>query len=273
MIPFAGRPDNGATSATPYKSGPSAGSSGAPSLAELRNPTLVNSQISQQTNVTTSLPLMIRPWQDGYEKQFNQGSILFVHKEEGAQRMSTVADLPLMNYIMEKAHSTTPPQQPMYANTKKVDTLQGRGGWNLFGILRNDMLADSSLQKLLNIDVFGRAMIANIFGQLKRGDLVGLALMEIDCGKKNFGFVEPNGQKNPANLIGTSKVLQFVPTVNHKTIANFLTQGEEEKFEAHYPLGIVSHAVGRVPLTGQIITALRNQSMYTLLPRIEILMI
>ena len=38
------------------------------------------------------------------------------------------------------------------------------------------------------------------------------------------------------------------------------------------PLGMVSHAVARVPSVGQIKEALRNQDKFTLLPRVEILL-
>ena len=160
MISMQGRPDPGVSSVSAYKSGPRQGSTSAPSLSELRNPTLVNSKISIDTNVTSSVPLLIRPWLDGYEKQFAQGSILFVNIDDKAHRLSTVADLPTMNYIIENAKRIlNAPTQSMYTNCLSKELLLKRG-WNLFGILRNDMMEDSQLQKLLNVDVFGRAMIA-----------------------------------------------------------------------------------------------------------------
>lgn len=287
MISMNGRPDSGVSSVSAYKKGPRQGSSSVPSMAELRNPTLVNSQISQQTNVTTSLPLMIRPWLDHYEAQFAQGSIIFVNIDSRAHRLSTVADLPTMNYIMENAHRTSnPPTQDMYKNTLELQVLQSKG-WNLFGIMRNDMAADSQLQKLLNIDVFGRAMIGNIFGPLHRGDLVGLAVKRINC-KTYGGFMQPNGHLMPSVVIGNegngkgnTGILQFVPTINGKLVdVSFKENATEEdkkaarlNYEAHYPLGIVTHAVGRVPNVGQRKLALRSQNHFTLLPRIEILMI
>ena len=275
MISMNGRPDNGVSSARAYKSGPRQGSSSAPSIAELRNPTLVNSQISQQTNVTTSLPLIIRPWLDSYEAQFAQGSILFVHKEQKAHRLATVADLPTLNYIMENANrqsNLNQPTQAMYKNTLTVPIFQKKG-WNLFGVMRNDMDADSQLQKLLNVDVFGRSMIANIFGPLKRGDHVGLALKRIKTDLEYNGFVQPSGNILPSVIINqpADGILQLVPTINGKLADP--TSDDALDYEVHYPLGVVTHAVGRVPNLGHRKYALRSQAKYLKLPRVEILMI
>jgi len=273
-----GRPDNGVSSARAYKSGPRQGSSSAPSIAELRNPTLVNSQISQQTNVTTSLPLIIRPWLDSYEAQFAQGSILFVNKEQKAHRLATVADLPTLNYIMENANrqaNLNKPTQSMYTDTLSVQTFQKKG-WNLFGVMRNDMDADSQLQKLLNVDVFGRSMIANIFGPLKRGDHVGLALKQIRTDLEYNGFVQPSGNILPSVIIDHASnpngILQLVPTINGK-LADVSDPDDALDYEVHYPLGVVTHAVGRVPNLGHRKYALRSQAKYLKLPRVEILMI
>ena len=124
MISMQGRPDPGVSSVSAYKSGPRQGSTSMPSLSELRNPTLVNSKISMDTNVTSSVPLLIRPWLDGYEKQFAQGSILFVNIDEKAHRLSTVADLPTMNYIIENAKRIlNAPTQSMYTNCLTKETL------------------------------------------------------------------------------------------------------------------------------------------------------
>ena len=105
MISLTGRPDTGASSATAYKSGPRQDYNGLPTAATLRNPTLSISKISMDTNVTTSLPIMVRPWADGYEKQFAQGSILFVLCDDKQNRLETVADVPTLNFMLEEAHN------------------------------------------------------------------------------------------------------------------------------------------------------------------------
>lgn len=269
-------PDSGVDSVRAYKSGPSAGPSGPPSVSQLLRPNLVTTKISLDTNVTTSVPIMIRPWLDKYEKQFVQGSILFAHCDQQAHRLATVADLPTMNYLLENNFHQSlnvPGAQKSSIYVDGYDKFVGKDGWNMFGILRNDMLAESNLQKLLNCDVFGRAMVGNIFGKLKRGDHVGLALVEIDIEKVHQGFVLPNGQILPAGVISRptkKKILQIVPTVNKKIV---LKQAKDERVLGRIPLGIVSHAVAKLPSEGLRTRALRSQQHHILLPLIEILMI
>ena len=284
MISMNGRPDSGATSATAYKSGPRQGSSSAPSYAELRNPTLSATKISLDTNATTSLPLLIRPWLDGYEKQYSQGSLLFVNQDQQSHRMSTVTDLPTMNFMLEacqRQFGEDLVSAPMYKSCKTSRGLQGPNGWNFFGVLRNDMMADSTLQKLLNVDVFGRAMVANIFGKVCRGDHVGLALIRVNTAAIYNGFMQPAGNLQPKAIIKgmgpdgdgilQKGVLQFVPTVNGKI--NCIADCDNKDIDLHIPLGVITHAVGRQPNQGQRVSSLRSQTHYLLLPRIEILMI
>ena len=271
MISLNGRPDNGASSATAYKSGPRQGSSGIPSIGEMRNPTQRISKISIDTNVTTSLPIMIRPWLDRYEKQFAQGSILFVYCDNKQNRLETVADIPTLNYLLEEAHNTQ--KQHTTGMFHELKT-QFEGKMNLFGILRNDMMADSSLQKLLNVDVFGRSMVANLWGKLKRGDHVGLVLKKVDPGARYQGFVQPDNSVLPSVIITKpgDGIMQILPALNGD-IVDENDENEKKNYMLYMPLGVVSHAVARVPSMGHRKNALRSQSHYTLLPRIEILMI
>ena len=148
--------------------------------------------------------------------------------------------------------------------------------WNLFGVVRNDLLANSSLQKLYNCDVFGRAMIANIFGKLSRSDHVGLALIETDCAKQfNSIFYSPNGRPDAGvKTQGTGKKhLQVVGTTNGKINDFILSKDPDLKILREYPLGVVSHAVAKIPTQGNILMSLRNQDKFLLLPRVEILLI
>lgn len=276
MIAFNGRPDPGSSSEKPraYKSGPSQGSSQAPSYAELKRPTLSTSTISLDTNVTTSVPIMVRPWLDGWEKNIRQGSFLFVLKTINSRQMHVCADLPTINYLLERSFSQFPDDQRQdEVHAKKLSDLK----WELFGIVRNDLMAESSLQKLYNVDVHGRAMVANIFGKLKRSDHVGLALVEVPAGLyyQNM-FLLPNGNARPGSLTSRdgpnpAKHLQIIGTINGKIDKAFDLPGVEVL--KHYPLGVVSHAVAKIPTQGSIKRSIRNQDQFTLLPKIEILMI
>ena len=143
--------------------------------------------------------------------------------------------------------------------------------------MRNDMMANSMLQKLYNCDVFGRSMMANIFGdKLKRGDLVGLAVVEVpDLRVLYQSFMQPDGSALPGAVIADSKkVLQVCGTHNGKpNLSNGKPNLTNVKVLHHIPLGVVSHAVAKVPSSGFIKRALRESEQFKLLPRIEVLMI
>lgn len=276
MISLSGRPDPGISNAATTGSlrdpgGPRAGSTAPPSFSELRNPTLTNSKITYDSNTTASLPLLIRPWSQGYEQGFRQGSLIFAAEADCNPQMCTAADLPTLNYLLENAALTDADrrlQDKIIPAQADLDDLLKK--WKFFGVMRNDMMANSMLQKLYNCDVYGRSMVANIFGsKVKRGDTVGLAMVKLDIRPIYSSFVQPEGALLPAALTGKSncEIIQICGTVNEKPIA---IEGEVLH---HIPLGVVSHAVTKKPSDSFILRALRERDQYTLLPRIEVLLI
>jgi hypothetical protein len=283
---------------TAYKRGPSADRGGID--AALSNPTLVTSQISLQSNVTTSLPLLIRPWSQGWEQKFNVGSIIFVHKSGEDKRMSTGLDIPCLNYILQQANRSVGRQNYNLENNDMYDAIpqetedhknfeltMGNFKFGFFGVIRNDMMADSTLQKLYNLDVFGRTMVANIFSEqkLKRSDKVGLAVVLMNTDKAYSFFEQPDGSRIP-NIVTGSYSLQVIgtkdgllcgysdkPSKDNPHGKNNV--GDDQtvvRILRMIPLGVVSHAVAKVPSLGQIKAALRNQDKFTNLPRIEVLL-
>lgn len=277
MISLGGRPDSGLSNAATTGSlrgtgGPRAGSTAPPSFAELRNPTLSNSKISYDSNTTASLPLLVRPWSQGYEQGFRQGSLIFVADADCNAQMCTAADLPTLNFLIENARLDPADQSRRLQDKilpKNLEDLLEK--WKFFGVMRNDMMANSMLQKLYNCDVYGRAMVANIFGsKLKRGDLVGLAVVEISNIRDQYQmYIQPDGGLLPSALIADGRnLLQIVGTVNGvcKTMPTAQIQHK-------IPLGVISHAVAKVPSNTFILRAMRETEQYMLLPRIEILMI
>jgi hypothetical protein len=289
-----GKPDIGSSTLSAYKRGPGPDKPGINNA--LSNPTLSTSQISLQSNVTTSLPILIRPWSQGWEKNFNAGSVLFVHRSNDDLRMSTAMDVPCFNFIMQSAQRRVGDMNQITSNPlyPKMSSIAAAGGltngnfpFGMFGVVRNDMLADSSLQKLYNCDVFGRTMMANIFAghALKRGDMVSLALVKMDCSKEYSYFIQPEGTRMP-NLVTEAEAVQVVgmcnglicghssqPDITHPSGKNNVGGNNIVKeILKVIPLGLVSHAVARIPSCGQIKEALRNQDKFTLLPRIEVLL-
>jgi hypothetical protein len=275
MISLTGRPDPGISNAATTGSlrdsgGPRAGSTAPPSFSELRNPTLTNSKITYDTNTTASLPLLVRPWSQGYEQGFRQGSLIFAAEADCNPQMCTAADLPTLNFLLENAALTDPDrrlQDKLLPAKGDLDDLLRK--WKFFGVMRNDMMANSMLQKLYNCDVYGRSMIANIFGEkVKRGDIVGLAMIKLNIRPVYSQFVQPEGALLPAALTGTPcEIIQVCGTVNEQPI------GLSGDVLHHIPLGVVSHAVTKKPSDSFILRALRERDQYTLLPRIEVLLI
>jgi len=279
MISLTGRPDPGISNAATTGSlrdsgGPRAGSTAPPSFLELRNPTLTNSKITYDTNTTASLPLLVRPWSQGYEQGFRQGSLIFAAEADCNAQMCTAADLPTLNFLLENAALTDTDrrlQDKLLPAKADLDDLLRK--WKFFGVMRNDMMANSMLQKLYNCDVYGRSMIANIFGsQVKRGDTVGLAMVKLNIRPTYTQFVQPEGALLPAALTTDSiskecVIIQVCGTVNEQPI------GLSGDVLHHIPLGVVSHAVTKKPSDSFILRALRERDQYTLLPRIEVLLI
>lgn len=272
MIPLTLKPDSGLSNAATTGSlrgtgGPRAGSTAPPSFQELRNPTLTNQKITYDTNTTGSLPLMVRPWSQGFEQGFHQGSCIFAGPD-CSRHMCTAADIPTLNYLLETSKAQDSIKEPLDKMCPK-SLKQLLDDWRLFGVMRNDMMANSMLQKLYNCDVFGRAMVANIFGsKLKRGDTLGLAVQEVTNIRQRYRmYVHPNGNLLPGSVITDNEMLQIVGTVNGKC------QYAKGRLLHRIPLGVVSHAVAKVPSNSFIMRALRESDQYTLLPRIEILMI
>lgn len=283
MLQFNQRPDPGVSSLSAYKRGPSDDRNS--TVSALRNPTLSTSTISLQTNTTTSLPFLIRPWSDGWHQKFTEGSILFCNKGGTDSRMTTAVDIPSMNYLCQQAVSLLPNAKKgdndLYPDPNKSYN-NANFKYGFLGVIRNDLLADSTLQKLYNVDVFGRSMIGNIFSdqQMKRGDLVGLAIVKMDVHKNYNYFYRPEGTTMPASIT-KNLAYQVVGTCNglicghhdKKHKLNHVGKAFIIKEVVYtFTLGTISHAVARVPGLGQIKEALRNQDRFGLLPRVEVLL-
>jgi hypothetical protein len=250
---------------------------------------------------------MVRPWSEDYQQKFKEGSILFVYAGDHTSRMCVAADIPVLNYMCDKAGSVMPGIQtivnnngqfPKYDSTKSpigIDPKTMNFKWNYVGVVRNDLMTGQSLTKLYNVDVHGRSNIANIFGPLKRGDVVGLALVKMDVNLVYKAHVRPNGQALPSAVTG-AQCLQIVGTINgilapyslystegNNISADGVTKYRVSKLDAStsghiheifkmWPIGIVSHAVARVPSDAMITRACRDQDQFILLPRVEVLL-
>ena len=161
-----------------------------------------SSQIHTQSNNTTSLPLMVRPFVDGSHHNLQQGDILFV-KKKAERYLSTVKNIFMLNH-----HLVTLAKQDVEKALKEARE------WMFYGFYRNETNVTNAPmpgtyyppsqhknhQSLINVDVFGRSNIINIFGDPEKrttrcmsGDLVGLALYSSTDDKKVMYLPTHNG--------------------------------------------------------------------------------
>ena len=145
--------------------------------------------VDMASNSTSSLPVQARPWSPQCAVgDFSPGALLFVRKDLEHASYKSVADLPTANWLLRDARSSlaasgASPEGDMGAESHagKNGWMADKGGWNFMGSLRNKYLAPGSLVTLMNVDVFGRSKIGNIFSKkLQTGDRVGIALVPVN---------------------------------------------------------------------------------------------
>lgn len=154
-------------------------------------------------NPTGSIPLMVRPWKELYEKDYAPGCLIFCKQNKtGRSPLITCADLPTMNFLL----------------TEQGADLLKCTDYEFLGIFRNDAgkqvdhmgfpMYTNIKQRLIQCDVYGRAKVANMWtGKLRTGDSLEICLVI-----KNITLVKkPNrsGRQMPER-----PCFQLVPTVN-----------------------------------------------------------
>ena len=79
-----------------------------------------------ETNPTGSIPLMIRPWADHYEKDYAPGCLIFCKQEKkGRSSLITCADVPTVNFLF--AQEAVDPDKALKSDD-----------YEFFGVFRND---------------------------------------------------------------------------------------------------------------------------------------
>ena len=257
-------------------------------------PPTVGSQISVQsrstvkyleTNPTGSIPIMIRPWLEHFEKDYAPGSIIFCKQDKsGRSPLITCADVPTLNYLFHRGRNGVGEERDLI----------NPDDFEFFGVFRNDAGKQvdhlgfprytNPKQRLIQCDVYGRAKVANFFGnKLRTGQRVGIALV-----RKTVSFCKmPN--RHSRNLPANAPVWQLVPMVNDcipgtDTVIGAATPGQDDAatlannaneglYVKRWHIGVVSQSAYEPPTGGKINLALYDSQQRTDLPQIEILMI
>ena len=240
---------------------------GRPSVNALQNPTLHNSVPEVMVNSTARAPLFVRPFIRGFEKQYSEGDVLFVRRDD-ARSSSThnmVANIPVLNHLLRTTKIDNESEDLKY---KTVDDVLL--DWNYFGVLNNDMDTGSKWQRLLNVNVRGRSRIARLWQptdengverRLTRGDMLWLGFIK-KSNKKAKIFFDPNGMR--AAMPKNTDYIEVRATMD----------GCQEFQDAEHliPVGLVSQVTMRKP--NQVV--IRKAHMVTEickgLERIEVLM-
>lgn len=240
-----------------------------------------------ETNPTASIPLMVRPWQEHYEKDFAPGCVIFCKQDKaGRSPLITCADVPTLNYLFFEGRNGIGEEK----NKINPDDFE------LFGVFRNDAGKQvdhlgyprytNPKQRLIQCDVYGRSKVANFWGRkLRTGQRLGLALVV-----KSMTMVkQPN--RHPRNMLNRAYIFQLVPTVNECLVGkstplqparvmnpeNYLVKDmvieSSNQFVKHWHLGVVSQSAYEPPTDAKISLALHDSQQRTDLPQIEILMI
>jgi len=225
-----------------------------------------------ETNPTGSIPVMIRPWAEHYEKDYAPGSLIFCKQDKkGRSSLITCADVPTMNFLFTQS-------------AIDADKMVKPEDYEFFGVFRNDAGKQvdhlgfprytNPKQRLIQCDVYGRAKVANFWGKkLRTGQRVGLALVW----KKVSWMKQPN--RHSRTLAQPEVVLQIIPTVNEcfvetdKKVPAALNEGEIDAYVKKWHVGVVSQAAYEPSTKGKIALALYDSQQRTDLPQIEILMI
>ena len=234
-------------------------------------------------NPTGSIPLLIRPWKELYEKDYAPGCLIFCKQEKtGRSPLITCADLPTMNYLLTAGYGADGEETLTYKD------------YEFLGIFRNDAgkqvdhmgfpMYTNIKQRLIQCDVYGRAKVANMWGGTKlcTGDSLEICLVVKDVAMKK----KPNrsGRSMPRQ-----RRFQLVPTVNGKDPvtkaevqdagrraggdANAYGAGDVGKYVRMWRIGIVSQAAYEPPTKANIKLAMHDSQQRTHLPQIEVLMI
>jgi hypothetical protein len=262
-----GTPTRGSVNSAPpfsFGSSPGIGAdySQRPSVAALQNPTMHNKVPEAMVNPTARAPLFVRPFTRGFEKEYSEGDILFVRRDDSraSSTHNVVANLPVLNHLLR---TTKVDGSDILKYTSLAKIL---ADWNYFGILNNDMDTGSKWQRLLNINVRGRSRVARLWkpdgnGILQRGQMLWLGIFESKV-KRNETFCGPKGMREPMKK-GTT---YFEVCATMDCCATF------EQAQYLLPVGIVSQVTLRKPTDVMIQKAHSVTETCKSLERIEVLM-
>lgn len=229
---------------------------GLPTVQSLTNPSIRTSVTDLQTNSTAAVPIFAKPFIREWEKDYVEGDLLFVKKENqvsGSGRnvtMHTVCNIPVLNYILRTKKDTNDDGQEgdqlYYSNTDRIFE-----DFNWLGVMLNDMDGGSQYQRLLNVTVRGRCRVPTYWrhpvsensrmGGITKGDIVWLGLKRIEKQGQTVVEFTPKKMRETIRAI-VPFYYKVVPIVEPKDIVMDPNNPTDwDLSEVRIPIGVVHH--------------------------------
>lgn len=223
---------------------------GLPTVSSMLNPSISTSVTDLQTNSTAAAPLFCRPFTREWEKEYSEGDILFVKREDLGQgngnrpnarniTMNVVANIPVMNYILRTTETED--------GDKKYNTIDAiQNDWGFFGVMLNDMDTGSTFQRLLNVTVRGRCRapmywpvggVGGAWGNnsATKGTIVWLGYKRVEA-TKSYSIATP--AKNGLDQVQLGEVFYELTPVLENSV-EWKEMAVQEGGSYFFPVGVI----------------------------------
>jgi hypothetical protein len=209
--------------------GPSSGKgSGAPNFQEFLNPNLSNAARSGMGNGVVSYPFLTRPFRSGGGVPAEGEPVFTIRqsaKKAGAGFLITALPLTYLNTkLYEAAATRSAAGGPLTGNNlatalDRINSAEGDGTLSFLGVMRNEAIAPSRHQKLINVDIRGRSRIRNYWHRdIRGGTKLYLILKRTTVG--DYTVYKPQGRKPSAGM----PIAKVVPVTRNK-LAEMMEDG------------------------------------------------
>lgn len=216
-------------------------------------------------NPVATYPFLVRRWQEGWERGFHPGDLMFIYnKDTPSARTVVLANLPTLNHIMAADDMSTEYQDPL--------------NWTYIGVMRNSAVASGrhptgtkprggnsfSAERIINIDVRGSTRMFNYWEKAEPGKHVYLVWrkMLLDTRyTRDSNRVFPNGDSDAAMKLtdddpSNKEVYQLLPyTKGHNFPQDRIFWNNDasvhhtRKFERPIRVGFVFQGIGNGELS------------------------
>ena len=247
--------------------------SGAPSFQEFLNPNLHNAARSGLGQGVVSYPFLTRPFRSGGGVPVEGEPVFTIRqsaKKAGAGFLITALPLTYLNTkLYEAAATRSATKEPLKGNNlatalDKINSAVGDGTLSFLGVMRNEAIAPSRHQKLINVDIRGRSRVRNYWNKdIRGGTKLYLILSRTTAGL--YGVYHPQGRKPSAGV-----PIAKVTAVTRNELAKMMSDGSLGVDDEIIYLGYTLNTIHRGASADRTSRALVNTERVAALDFIEI---